>query len=176
MTVVTKSELLILIALLFLRPQLAVGHDGWIEITPAIVEKGQIATISLIQGNHSNEHRSYRIAGKWDQKYTTLVIVDPKGKQRALTDRIIDLGEADDNVETTPLNKPIGLIASPSIALEVRHNGKPSTGKVVTLVRRVDGSASVQDPTTDDKGQVTFAVAPADAYLARVKFEEETPR
>jgi len=71
MTVVTKSELLILIALLFLRPQLAVGHDGWVEITPAIVEKGQIATISLIQGNHSNEHRSYRIAGKWDQKYTT---------------------------------------------------------------------------------------------------------
>jgi len=98
MTVVTKSELLILIALLFLRPQLAVGHDGWIEITPAIVEKGQIATISLIQGNHSNEHRSYRIAGKWDQKYTTLVIVDPKGKQSALTDRIIDLGEDDEKV------------------------------------------------------------------------------
>lgn len=73
MTVVTKSELLILIALLFLRPQLAVGHDGWVEITPAIVEKGQIATISLIQGNHSNEHRSYRIAGKWDQKYATYI-------------------------------------------------------------------------------------------------------
>ena len=71
MTVVTKSELLILIALLFLCPQLAVGHDGWVEITPAIVEKGRIATISLIQGNHSDEHRSYRITGKWNQKYTT---------------------------------------------------------------------------------------------------------
>jgi uncharacterized GH25 family protein len=71
MTLVAKSVLLILIALLFLRPQLAAGHDGWVEITPVIVEKGQVATISLIQGNHSNEHRSYRIAGKWDQKYTT---------------------------------------------------------------------------------------------------------
>src|SRR6266581_7869172 len=93
MTVVTKSELLILIALLFLRPQLAVGHDGWVEITPAIVEKGQVATISLIQGNHSNDHKSYRIAGKWDQKYTTLVVVDPKAKQNSLTDRLIDFGE-----------------------------------------------------------------------------------
>src|SRR5256712_14144480 len=93
MTVVTKSELLILIALLFLRPQLAVGHDGWVEITPAIVEKGQVAMISLIQGNHSNEHRSYRIAGKWDQKYTTLGVVDAKGKQKTLTDQLIDIGE-----------------------------------------------------------------------------------
>jgi hypothetical protein len=28
------------------------------------VETNQAATISLIQGNHSNEHKSYRIAGK----------------------------------------------------------------------------------------------------------------
>jgi hypothetical protein len=60
-----------LFALIFFHSRPAVGHDGWVEITPVIVEKGQVATISLIQGNHSNEHRSYRIAGKWDQKYTT---------------------------------------------------------------------------------------------------------
>jgi uncharacterized GH25 family protein len=252
MTGSAKSRTLMLFALIFFHSRPAVGHDGWVEISPAIVEKGQIATISLIQSNHSNEHRSYRIAGKWDQKYTTLVVVDPKGKQSALTDRIIDLGEDDekvgpkgpkgfylapftakeeglylalarqvrmvqqgdgpklltsrtaktafaaftapsvsaaknlkgfdrvlggeDNVEIIPLNNPIGLFAGASIALEVRHNGKPSAGKVVTLVRRVDGSASVQDRTTDDKGQVTFAVGPADSYLARVKFEEESPR
>src|SRR6516162_3281494 len=74
-------------------PAAAIAHDGWIEITPSIVEKNQSATISLIQGNHSNEHKSYRIAGKWDQKYTTLVVIDPKGKQKSLTDRLIDFGE-----------------------------------------------------------------------------------
>jgi len=71
----------------------ALAHDGWVEISPSIVEKNQSATISLIQGNHSNEHKSYRIAGKWDQKYTTLVVIDPKGKQKSLTDRLIDFGE-----------------------------------------------------------------------------------
>jgi len=85
-------------ALIVAHPQTASSHDGWVEITPTIVETGQPATISLIQGNHSNEHRSYRIAGKWDQKYTTLVVIDPKGKNRALTDRLIDFGEDDGKV------------------------------------------------------------------------------
>src|SRR6266511_3574461 len=96
MTRIAKSSLLLFITLPFFHPLSALSHDGWVEISPTIVEKGQVATIALIQGNHSNEHRSYRIAGKWDQKYTTLVIVDPHGKQNALTDRLIDLGEDDE--------------------------------------------------------------------------------
>jgi uncharacterized GH25 family protein len=77
----------------FLLPQPASSHDGWVEVSPTIVEKDQPATIALIQGNHSNEHKSYRIAGKWDQKYTTLDVVDAKGKSNSLTDRLIDFGE-----------------------------------------------------------------------------------
>src|SRR4051812_11010310 len=69
------------------------AHDGWIEVSPTLVEKNQPAMIALIQGNHSNEHKSYRIAGKWDQKYTTLAVVDPQGKSTGLTDRLIDFGE-----------------------------------------------------------------------------------
>src|SRR5438105_368591 len=74
-------------------PRSAMSHDGWVEISPTIVERNQPATIALIQGNHSNEHKSYRIAGKWDQKYTTLVVIDPKAKQNSLTERLIDFGE-----------------------------------------------------------------------------------
>ena len=85
-------------ASIFFLPQPASSHDGWVEISPAIVEKNQPATISLIQGNHSNEHKSYRIAGKWDAKYTTLVIVDPGSKQIPLTDRLFDFGEDADAV------------------------------------------------------------------------------
>jgi hypothetical protein len=94
----SKLVLLTLFALIFFYPETASSHDGWVEITPTIVEKGQPATISLIQGNHSNEHRSYRIAGKWNQKYTTLVVIDPKGKNHALTDRIVDFGEDEEKV------------------------------------------------------------------------------
>jgi hypothetical protein len=34
----------------------------------------------------------------------------------------------------------------------------------------------VQDRATDEKGKVTFAVGPADFYLARAKIDEESPR
>ena len=89
----SKLGFAIFLNLIFFCPQFTFAHDGWVEITPTIVEKGQPTTIALIQGNHSNEHKSYRIAGKWDGKNTTLAVVNPGGKQSALTDRIIDLGE-----------------------------------------------------------------------------------
>jgi uncharacterized GH25 family protein len=94
----SKSGFEILLALIFFYPQLSLSHDGWVEVTPTIIEKGQVATLALIQGNHSNEHKSYRIAGKWDGKNTTLAVVNPGGKQNSLTDRIIDLGEDEEKV------------------------------------------------------------------------------
>jgi uncharacterized GH25 family protein len=239
-------------ALIFFCPQTASSHDGWVEISPTVVEKGQPATIALIQGNHSNEHRSYRIAGKWDQKYTTLWVIDPKGNSNTLTDRLIDLGEDDDKVgpkgpkgfflapfvpkydglyialarqartiqqsdrpklvtiriaksafaafgaptvaaaknlkgfdrliggddavEFIPVNNPLAIFSGETVNLELRRKGKPISGQVITLVRRIDGPASVQERTTDEKGRVTFTVGPADSYLARVKIDEETLR
>ena len=248
----SKLVLMGFFALICFHPQTASSHDGWVEISPTIVEKGQVATITLIQGNHSNEHRSYRIAGKWDQKYTTLLVVDSKGKQTTLTDRLIDFGEDEDKVgpkgpkgfylasfipmeeglyqaiakqartiqqgdgpklstiriaksafasltvpaisgaknfhgfdrivggeeglEIIPITNPIGIFSAASVTLELRLKGKPSEGREVSLIRRIDGAASVQDRASDEKGRVTFAVGPADSYLARVKFDEDSPR
>ena len=233
-------------------PCAGLAHDGWVEISPAIVEKNQPATIALIQGNHSNEHKSYRIAGKWDQKYTTLVVVDPKAKEFSLTDRLIDFGEdADaigpkgpkgyfltsfvpqddglyqavarqtrtieqgdgprivtvriakaafaalkvptvsaaknlkgfaavvagtDAVEFIPLSNPLAIVSGSQVILELRRQSKPAPGQIVTLVRRIDGPASVQERITDDTGRVTFTVGAADSYLARVKIDEESAR
>jgi uncharacterized GH25 family protein len=257
MTTVSKSRLLLLLSLLFLsllfyQVQPAAGHDGWVEVSPSIIEKGQIATIALLHGNHSNEHRSYRIAGKWDQKYTTLVVFGPKGKPSDLTNDLVDLGEDEektgprgpkgfylapftpkeegsylavarqvrtvqqgdgpklltsrtaktafaafaaptvsaakklkgfdrilggqDVLEIVPRTNPLAIFSGDSVTLEVQRDGKPVAGKVVTLIRRIDGFASIQDRTTDEHGRVAFSVGPADSYLARVKFEEETPR
>ena len=232
--------------------QSAPAHDGWVEISPTIIEKNQAATIALIQGNHSNEHKSYRIAGKWDQKYTTLVVVDSKDKQYSLTDRLIDFGEdaeavgpkgpkgfflasfvpkdeglyqavgrqartlqqgdgpkivtvriaktafaafkaptvsaaktlkgfdrmiaGDDAVEFIPVNNPFAVFSGGSMTFELRKSGNPISGQMITLVRRIEGPASVQERATDEKGRVTFAVGPADSYLARVKIDEETSR
>jgi len=234
-----RLTFLVLVLAVF-SPAWAPAHDGWVEVTPTIIEKGQVATLALIQGNHSNEHKSYRIAGKWDGKNTTLAVVNPGGKQITLTDRIIDLGEDDekigpkgpkglyqalarqvrslqqgdgpklmtvriaktafaafkvpaisaaknlkgfdrliageDGVEFIPVNNPLAVFSGGTMTLELRQKGKPTGGQVVTLVRRIDGFASVQERTTDDKGRVTFAIGPADFYLARVKIDEEGPR
>jgi uncharacterized GH25 family protein len=248
----SKLVLMSFAALIVAHPQTASSHDGWVEITPTIVETGQPATISLIQGNHSNEHRSYRIAGKWDQKYTTLVVIDPKGKNRALTDRLIDFGEDDEKVgpkgpkgfylasftpneeglyqavarqvrtvqqgdgpkllmmrtaktafaslnipgvstaknlkgfdltsgggnglEIFPITNPMGIFSGSSVTLELRLSGKPVAGKVISLIGKFEGSGSAQDRTTDEKGRITFAIGPADYYLARVILTEENPR
>lgn len=77
--------------IIFMLIGAARAHDGWIEITPAIVEKGQPVTIALMQGNHSNEHRSYRLAGKWDAEFAKVSVVSPSGKTTAV--EIVDLGE-----------------------------------------------------------------------------------
>lgn len=93
-----QSTWMFFAALYFLYPHKAIGHDGWVELTPTLVERGQLVTIALMQGNHSNGHKSYRLAGKWEPKYTKLLVTDPTGKEIALTERLLDLGEDDEKV------------------------------------------------------------------------------
>ena len=64
MTIVSKSHWLIFLPLFFCQPQRADAHDGWVEVSPSIVEKGQVATISLLHGNHSNERFAVGAGGK----------------------------------------------------------------------------------------------------------------
>ena len=79
-------------------------------------------------------------------------------------------------MEFIPVNNPLAVFSGGSITLELRQKGKPIGGQVVTLVRRIDGFASVLERATDDKGRVNFLVGPADSYLARVKIDEESAR
>ena len=80
----------------------------------------------------------------------------------------------DDAVEFIPINNPLAIFAGGSSDIRAASQGKPISGQIITLVRRIDGPASVQERTTDEKGRVTFTVGPADSYLARVKIDEET--
>jgi uncharacterized GH25 family protein len=86
-----KPRFIIVAALLFFLPLKARAHDGWIEVAPALVEKGQPVAVALMHGNHSNEHRSYRLAGKWDLEFTKVTVIAPSGKTSALA--MVDLGE-----------------------------------------------------------------------------------
>lgn len=88
----------ILVGIFFLYQPTAMAHDGWVELTPTLVEKGQLVTVALMQGNHSNGHKSYRLAGKWEPKYVKLTVIDPTGKEIDLTPLLLDLGEDEEKV------------------------------------------------------------------------------
>ena len=90
-----KLKIFLLISAALILPRSVHGHDGWIQLNP-IVEKGQPVSIALMHGNHSNEHGSFRLAGKWDAQYTKLFVIDPSGKINDLTNTIVDLGEDPD--------------------------------------------------------------------------------
>jgi hypothetical protein len=248
----TQTILLFALALSSISALPASAHDGWVEITPTIVERNQPVSIALMQGNHSNEHKSYRIAGKWDQKNATLIVMDPKRQQIPLTDLLIDMGEdaeaigpkgpkgfllapfvpkhdglyqalarqvrtvqqgdgpravtlriaktsfaafknptvtaarslngfdrliaGEDGMELIPLQNPLAVFANGSLAFELRYRGRPIGGQTITLVRRIDGFASVLERASDEKGRVSFPVGPADSYLVRAKIDEESAR
>jgi uncharacterized GH25 family protein len=89
----SEVRLIFLLVAVFVLPRSVLGHDGWIEPGPVMAEKGQPITIALMHGNHSNEHKSFRLAGKWDSQYTRLYVIDPSGKQTDLSSQLIDLGE-----------------------------------------------------------------------------------
>jgi uncharacterized GH25 family protein len=229
----------------------ACAHDGWIEV-PAIVEKNQPVTVALLLGNHANEHRSYRLAGKWNPKYIKLMVIEPSGKVSDITGSLVDLGEDDektgpkgpkgfhialftprtegahivlareeqvlqhgdepkfrsvrnaraafaalrsprvaegkkttgfgrtfaiDNVmEIVPISNPIAVTQNDRVTLELRYKGKPFSNQTLSVVGRLNGPASAQDLTTDEKGRVSVTAGAADSYLVRFKFDERSER
>ena len=97
-----RRWLVVFLATILLGTIPAWAHDGWIEIHPAVAEQGQPVSVFLFFGNHSNEHKSYRLAGKWDPRYTQLSLVDPSGRVRDVTAQMIDVGEDDATGPTGP--------------------------------------------------------------------------
>ena len=53
-----KLKIFLVISVALILPRSVYSHDGWVEISPSIVEKNQSATIALIQGNHSTSIRA----------------------------------------------------------------------------------------------------------------------
>jgi uncharacterized GH25 family protein len=78
---------------------LAVGgaaraHDTWVEANNNVVRVGDAAHINLLLGNHGNEHRDFKMAGKADLESSTLDVVLPDGKRIDLKPRLTDQGYA----------------------------------------------------------------------------------
>ena len=81
---------------LLLGPTVVLAHDAWVQPYAPVVRIGQPAYVDLMLGNHSREHRSYRIAGKLDPDQVDVAVFGPDGAESSLDDALFDAGEADD--------------------------------------------------------------------------------
>jgi uncharacterized GH25 family protein len=72
----------------------ACAHDTWVQTNTNIVRTGDAVHIDLMLGNHGNDHRDFKLAGKPDLAASTLVVVGPDGKRLDLKERLVDTGYA----------------------------------------------------------------------------------
>jgi uncharacterized GH25 family protein len=70
----------------------AAAHDTWVEANTNLVRPGDYVLVSLMLGNHGNDHRDFKLAGKADLTKSTLVVLAPNGKRHDLKERLADNG------------------------------------------------------------------------------------
>lgn len=93
---VTAFLAAVVVVTLLLGPTAVLAHDAWVQPYAPVVRVGQVAHVDLMLGNHSREHRSYRIAGKLDPDQVSVAVFGPDGAESSLDDALFDAGEADD--------------------------------------------------------------------------------
>jgi uncharacterized GH25 family protein len=102
-----KALLVSLVVSLFLSFSLvAIAHDGWTQTNAPIIEAGEVSYVDILLGNHSNEHRSYRIDGQFSTN-STVNVTTPAGQKVDITSTRFYTGEPD---STNKLNN--GFVAS----------------------------------------------------------------
>jgi uncharacterized GH25 family protein len=70
------------------------AHDAWVQTNTNLIRTGDAVHIDLLLGNHGNDHRDFKLAGKADIDGSTFEVVAPDGKRLDLKDRLIDTGYA----------------------------------------------------------------------------------
>lgn len=71
------------------------AHDTWVQVSSALVRPGDVAHVDLVLGNHGNDHRDFKVAGKLATlDGATLAVIGPDGTSTDLVPVAVDLGLA----------------------------------------------------------------------------------
>lgn len=87
-----RKMLLLSVTGVLVLAQAAAAHDTWVEPNSNLVRTGDGVTIALKLGNHGNDHRDFRLAGKVKPEATTLQVLTPGGRSIDLKPGLIDEG------------------------------------------------------------------------------------
>jgi uncharacterized GH25 family protein len=83
-----------LVIALGLLPAVATAHDTWVEANTPLVRVGDRVEFDLKLGNHGNNHRDFKLAGKVTLDSHTLEVIEPSGKRYDLKPELADVGYA----------------------------------------------------------------------------------
>ncbi|MFN9369276.1 MAG: DUF4198 domain-containing protein [Planctomycetia bacterium] len=85
-------------ALMFAAAIVAAGasaHDTWVQTATAVVRPDDVVHVDLALGNHGNDHRDFKLAGKLSSlEQATLAVHTPRGRTIDLVPDLVDLGYA----------------------------------------------------------------------------------
>lgn len=87
-----RTSLIIVLILSLDVAQPVRGHDTWVQTNSNLIRSGDAVNVDLLLGNHGNDHRDFKIAGKTTLDGATLNVIAPDGKRFDLKSRLIDVG------------------------------------------------------------------------------------
>ncbi|MFM8985034.1 MAG: DUF4198 domain-containing protein [Planctomycetia bacterium] len=94
----SRSILLVVVAAVVtaaLCPATSRGHDTWVQTASRVVPPGEVVHVDLALGNHGNEHRDFKFAGKLASLEGGLLEVrGPQDRRTDLVPDLVDLGYA----------------------------------------------------------------------------------
>ncbi|MCE9631976.1 MAG: DUF4198 domain-containing protein [Planctomycetia bacterium] len=71
------------------------AHDTWVQTATTVARTHDVVHVDLVLGNHGNDHRDFKIAGKLGSlDGTTLAVLGPDGTTTDLVPALVDLGFA----------------------------------------------------------------------------------
>ncbi|HWP40958.1 MAG TPA: DUF4198 domain-containing protein [Tepidisphaeraceae bacterium] len=70
------------------------AHDSWVQTNTNLVRVGDVVFFDLMLGNHGNEHRDFKLAGKVDLGTSRIEMIEPDGSRHDLKPSLVDQGMA----------------------------------------------------------------------------------
>jgi uncharacterized GH25 family protein len=72
----------------------APAHDAWVQTNTSVIRTGDVVHVDLLLGNHGNDHRDFRLAGKASVADASLEVIAPDGRRIDLKAALVDTGYA----------------------------------------------------------------------------------
>ncbi len=71
------------------------AHDTWLQVAPRLVRPDDVVHVDLFLGNHGNEHRDFKVAGKLGSlEGVTVGVIGPDGRTTDIVPDMVDVGYA----------------------------------------------------------------------------------